>query len=264
MASPKKIIASFSARLVGPDFGVLSKGARRFLDEGDVRYEATLTLSDLGDETNFVLGFLIMGLTDQRKVKCLIPSSIQYLSHSPGKEPPVHGHCLSIRDGIVSLPINQSLEVGTKFQLSVSNAEPIKIEPGDIPPMHAITVLTDRLKPMSKLSVKPFNNRCYLLHVLPGETLDAVYTVGHTNQFSLHEATYFMRPSSNVLVFGTCLGRSPSDLLRLIAKQLRERMEEKVANIYLKNLRAAGYTDDDRGRMDKILYRLFDEIEVLK
>jgi hypothetical protein len=264
--SKGKLIVSFSTHQVGPHFEHLSPGAKRFIDAECIQYEAKLELATVADYTSFIVGWLVRGLTEQQKMKCLLPSSIQYLSHSPGDDPPVHGHCLSIRDGLITLPINQELEVGTKFHLSISNVEPIKVEPGDKPPMYAITALSDKLQPLSKLppKLKPFSNRAYLLHVLPGETLDATYVVGYSNRFSLREMTYFERPTPNTLIFGTTLGRNPSDLLRTVAAQLKERMEEKAGNVYLEQLRASGFDQTDREKITAIIEKLFVEIEKLK
>jgi hypothetical protein len=266
MQIPKKMIATYSKSEVGPNWAKLSNEAKKYLDKGNVQYEGVLEFSDAGEYTDFVIGWLIFGLTDQQDMKCLLPANIQYLSHSIGKDPPVHGHCLSIRDGIITFPINQKLEMGTKFRLSIQNSEPIKLESGNIPPMRAMRILSNQLKPVSPLpkGLKPFSNRTYLLHVLPGETLEATYVVGTTNQFSLREMTYFERPARNVLIFGTMLGRDPADLLRTVASQLEKRMKENINNIYLKRLLESGYKDGaDQAHIGALLDRLFDEIRNL-
>ena len=149
-----------------------SEDAKRFVDPSDVRLEARIVVKT-AKYSNFLVGWLIHGLTDQKNVKHLLAdeSNFRYLSYTQGDSIATHGHCSAMYDGLIHLPINQDLELGTVFSLAVNNIEGKTIRDGK---QYAITILSDKLLPTEPLpkGVIPFNRRAFLLHVYPGEVID--------------------------------------------------------------------------------------------
>lgn len=236
------LVASTSVKNITRDPSRLSESAKRFHDPGDIRQEGTVTFK-AGEFTNFIIGRIIAGLTSQPGVKHLMPieEGFKYLATVGDPRAEVRGHCQSIDDGIIHLPINQSLEIGTIFSLSVSNLNGTK----------AITVLSDKLTPITGIppNLLPFNRRIYLLHVLPNEILDAKFHVTTTSNFSVMEMTHFSRPEDNVLIFGTQLNTHPNDIMKRVAVGIRSTVEDKVNNKFDAAIRASGYTDNESAKI---------------
>lgn len=253
----------------------------RWFDPADTRFEGTITFTDDTPTIQFLRARLLATFTHQPRVKHLVcvEEGTTYHRYISGDDIVVHGDCRYIYAGIIHLPLNQAIPEKTRYALSCNNREGT----------HAVTMLSDQLKPdggeseagsgaktASRPTIIPFNRRALLLHVMPGEQLDARYIVSTSDNFSVHEMTHFRfettAPKSapvdgplagpvsiRAFVFGTQLGTKPAELLRRIVGHCREMLRGRINNEFDTLAVRAGFTDIDRLRTSFIEF--LDELD---
>lgn len=266
-------------RDVTSDGEKLSAEARRFIDPADRRLEIDIILAP-HPYADFFRAWLIMGIDDQRDVKCLLPieSKIRYTARTHGGASLVHGSCLSIYDAIQLLPIDQRLETGTRFSIDVPMVEPPyarAIFSDSITPIDRLPATFEAGKPATaaakRPSAIPFNRRNLLLCVEPGETLSMQLRVGYAPSFSIRERTYWWLISGERagasaeigLTVGTQLGRDPIAYLHTIISQLNSRIGETENNRFDFMLRRAGFSADQRESVLAYVTGVSDELMAL-
>ncbi|MFA5091404.1 MAG: hypothetical protein WC483_02125 [Candidatus Paceibacterota bacterium] len=252
-AAATTAIASLKTREVALDVGKLSKETLRYLDLADKRLEAEVVFNP-SPYLSFLVSWYAMGIDSQFDVKCLIPiEGGRYIATTHGGASQVHGDNPAIYDAIQLLPINQALEIGTTFSLSVPhNKEP-----------YALTVFSSALTTHDKLpkGILPFNRRNLLLHIKPEESLEMKFRVGEDKVFSVRERTYWWPlPGSNGFVVGTQLGRSPIEYLQAITRQLFFRIEEPTNNRLDFMMKASGITIEEKPAVVAYLQTVGEEI----
>lgn len=257
-----KIISSLKTKTLPMQTDALSKDTLHFLDPADKRMEAELIFNP-SPYLSFLVNWYIMGVDDQRDVKCLIPiEGSQYIATTHGGASRVHGDNPAIYDAIQQLPINQSLEIGTTFAISVPpNKE-----------RYAITVFSSSITPIGKIprGLLPFNRRNLILHIKPEESLEMKFRVGYDHTFSVRERTYWwpiIQRSEGTLigvVVGTQLGRSPIDYLKTITRQLFARVDESVNNRLDEMLRMYGILPHEKPAVAAYLRAAGEEILAMK
>jgi len=235
-----------------------SRKARLFVDPADKRYKMYFKIEH-HRYSDFALGWLIRGLEGQEKVKCLIDvGDIVHERRRLVGRPEVHGSIKSVRNGLVQLPINQSLPLGTRFKISVSNK--VEITQGKIKQPTVKTLLTGiHLKPQQPIDVIPFNRRTYIGELLPNEVLEARYQVGYNERYSLKEITDFER-DGDLVGFGTQLDTHPIDLLSRVIAQLREKMDRKSKGEYRERILQSGFSLDEIPRITNYINMFFDKL----
>jgi hypothetical protein len=214
----------------------LAEETRHFLDPADKRLELTIIFNS-HQFLSFLRNWIIIGIDDQTEVRCLIPieETIRYSARTHGGASTVHGSNLSIYDAFQHLPIDQRLELDTRFSISVPIVEP----------PYAKAIFSDKIIPVDKIPGKilPFNRRNYLLCIEPGESLSMQLRVGYAPNFSTRERTHWWPIGENGLGIGTQLGRDPIAYLQLIVQQLIRRIDQPENNRLDYLLKRAGLID---------------------
>lgn len=248
-------ITSFEIEEKKIDMSSLGEDTRRFLDPADKRFEASIVFAD-HPYVQFFRDWLIMGIDSQTNVKCLIPieETIHYTAKTHGGSFTVHGSNLSVYDAMQLLPIDQRLELDTRFSITVPLVE--------LP--YAKAIFSDSIVPLDKVpkGILPFNRRNYLLCVEPGESLSMHLRVGYVSNFSILERAYWWLAKDTGLVIGTQLSRSPIAYLKTIASQLIGHMEQAENNRFDYKLTKAGLIGE-KERIAKYVLDVTHEIQSL-
>jgi hypothetical protein len=229
----KKGMLTYQIEKTDLDLKKISSETRRYIDPADKRLLMKMQFKE-SPYAHFFRAWLIMGIDDQKNVKCLVPieETIRYSAQTHGGTSLVHGSNFSIYDSLQLLPIDQRIEMETKFSISI----PLVTTP------YARVVFSEDIKPLDKWRYKfiPFNRRNYLLCIEPGESLSMQLQIGTVSNFSLRERTYWYLMGENGLAVETQLHRNPIDYLKVIMTQLDARLEETENNRFEKMLLKAG------------------------
>lgn len=247
-----KFISSIVTRDITVNPKLLSEETRHYIDPLDKRTEMEMRFNPHPFLDFFIRGWLPMGIDDQYEVKCLIPieDTIRYHAIMHGGSSVVHGSNLSIYDALQLLPINQELDLNTKFSITVPIVEP----------PYARAIFSDSIVPIDPRAIGtrigkgmiPFNRRNFLLCIEPGESLSMQLRVGYLSNFSIRERTHWWplkgTPKNGVIVgdgiaVGTQLGRHPVTYIQTIVTQLLKRLDATENNRFVYMLQRSGLLD---------------------